>query len=55
LTLEEFQAQKKANLSGVLKKAETRKVEEHKGKNLEKATNEKEKTETISSKLHSGE
>ena len=48
MTLEEFQAQKK---TGGLKKAEARKPEEVKGKQIERVTGEKDRIQTIDSKL----
>lgn len=55
MTFEEFQASKKSNLTGLLKKAEGRKVEEVKGKNLEQSLSEKVKVETIAHNLKGNE
>ena len=55
LTLEDYLAQKKAKQSGLLQKAEGRKVEETKMKNVQKVEESKEKTETIVNKLKGAE
>ena len=52
MTLEEFQASKK---TGALKKAEARKPEEVKGKQIEKVATEKEKVSTIDSRIGGNE
>jgi hypothetical protein len=51
MTMEEYNAQQKAQSAGLLKKAEARKHEEVKGKLLERKEEKNEKVTTLTSEL----